>query len=251
MIVIENLSAGYGRDFVLRNFSLSLEAGKIYALIGPSGCGKSTLLKVLAGIVSPSEGQVVCNGEVLRASSRGAVKAERAGISIGYVPQQYGLLAWKTVRENIFLPLKAGHRKTLPPEDIETIVAVLDIANLMNRYPAELSGGQSQRVALARAFISRPRLLLMDEPFSALDAFTAQTTRELFLSLQQKRKVTTLFITHNMLEAATVGQEILVMDPKTRGIAACLENAAFGKEAGDARLSVVSRLEDTFRQVLA
>ena len=216
MISIQNLTVKYAQHVVLDNFSLNLDRGKIYALIGTSGSGKSTLLKVLCGILKEDSGAIVYDDVA-------------SDLSIGYVPQLYGLLDWKTVKDNIYLPLKLKHAKT-DANEINTILQSLEIADLLNRYPKELSGGQRQRVALARAFISRPDLLLMDEPFSALDAFTSQASQKLFLKLWKTYQVTTLFITHNIHEAATLGQQILIMSKNFGKIVSVMDNPLFGTE---------------------
>lgn len=246
MLRIRQLSAGYGQSQVLEDFSLELDDGEIYALIGPSGCGKSTLLKALCGILPRRAGEIEYNGR--------AVGGE-ASLSIGYVPQNYGLLDWKTVRDNILLPLRVGpaaqrlaHRAGA--DDFSDIIDELGLAELLKRYPRALSGGQKQRVALARAFLGRPDILLMDEPFSALDAFTAEASQALFLEIWRKRRVTTLFITHNMAEAAALGTRILLMDPRTRRVAADLKNsaAASGDEAGIA--ATAAEVKRIFRNLL-
>lgn len=218
MIAITNLNAGYDANPVLKDFSLSLHKGTIYALIGPSGCGKSTLLRILCGIHRRYDGTIKHNG----------TPWEKADVAIGYVPQHYGLLQWKTVEQNIFLPLKVGKRKNASSPVAEEVIETLGIAGLMKRFPKEISGGQKQRVALARAFIMQPDILLMDEPFSALDALTSQASQSLFLSLWQKWRTTTLFITHNMHEAIAVGQEILVMSKEAHAVTARLSNPCFG-----------------------
>lgn len=246
LIRIKNLSAGYGDGRVLEDFSLDLEQGEIYALIGPSGCGKSTLLKVLCGILPARGGAIEYRGKAVSAENR---------IAIGYVPQNYGLLAWKTARANIFLPLRVGYsaRRGAPTDiswGVDEIIAELGLTELMERYPSELSGGQKQRVALARAFISRPDILLMDEPFSALDAFTAEASQALFLDIWRKHRVTTLFITHSMVEAAALGTRILLMEPASRRIGASLANsAASGSEAE--KLAMAASLKEKFRELLS
>ncbi len=242
MISINNLSVSYGQLAVLKNFSLNLEQGGIYALIGPSGCGKSTLLKVLCGILEPSAGSIEYNGMPI---------SEKNTLNIGYVPQNYGLLAWKTVAQNIFLPLKIGPKKHINQTESESIIEELGLRALMQRYPNELSGGQKQRVALARAFISRPALLLMDEPFSALDAFTSDTSQRLFLQLWQAHRVTTLFITHNMVEAATMGQQVLLMDTASRNIAARFENKTFAIGNDAETMATAAHIKEMFRGMLA
>jgi NitT/TauT family transport system ATP-binding protein len=201
---IRDLSVSYfgknGSTEVLRDFSLDVPEGNVYSIIGPSGCGKSTLLHVLAGIFTCYSGEVLVGGK------RPAPKS----LSIGLVPQNYGLLPWKRIRENIFLPEII--KKSSPDKAYtEEILVALDLQFLLQRYPHELSGGQRQRVALARSFIQKPDLLLMDEPFSALDSLTAECSRQLFLDIWQKHRVTTLFVTHNIDEAVDIGSRVVLL----------------------------------------
>ena len=218
MISIKNLSVKYGQAEVLSDFSLDLVRGNIYSLIGPSGCGKSTLLRVLCGIKKDYTGSIEYDGSLI---------GERK-ISIGYVPQNYGLLDWKTAGENIFLPLKLDKTKQPREKETKDILQSLEIEELTAKFPCELSGGQKQRVALARAFVSQPDLLLMDEPFSALDAFTSAASQKLFLRLWNKYRVTTLFITHNIHESVSVGQHILLMGKTSKKVIKHVENDTFG-----------------------
>ena len=217
MLSIENLEVKYGNTVALKDFSLTIKKGEIYSLIGPSGCGKSTLLKVLCGIIRNYSGQIAFNGEAFTPRE----------VSIGYVPQHYGLLEWKTVKENIFLSYKLNSTKVLREAEVSEIINSLEIDDIQNRYPSQLSGGQKQRVALARAFISQPDILLMDEPFSSLDTFTSEASQRLFLRLWEKYKVTTLFITHNIHEAVSIGEHIIVMSKSPGRIIHQVENPLF------------------------
>ncbi|WP_283685716.1 ABC transporter ATP-binding protein [Dysgonomonas sp. Marseille-Q5470] len=217
MLSIENLEVKYGNTVALNDFSLTIKKGEIYSLIGPSGCGKSTLLKVLCGIIRNYSGQIAFNGRAFTPRE----------VSIGYVPQHYGLLGWKTVKENIFLSYKLNSTKVLREAEVSEIINSLEIDDIQNRYPSQLSGGQKQRVALARAFISQPDILLMDEPFSSLDTFTSEASQRLFLRLWEKYKVTTLFITHNIHEAVSIGEHIIVMSKSPGRIIHQVENPLF------------------------
>lgn len=211
-----------GTTEALKDFSLQLADGDIYSVIGPSGSGKSTLLYVLAGIRTNYTGEVLINGE----------RPDPKHQSIGLVPQNYGLLPWKRVKENIFLPQRIKHRQRQRAAAIspcgktafndtygenetyaQEIINILDLGDLLERYPHELSGGQQQRVALARSFIQKPDLLLMDEPFSALDALTAERSRKLFFDVWRQHPVTTLFITHNIDEAVSIGNRVVLLSP--------------------------------------
>lgn len=193
-------SGKLGITEALKDFSLQLTDKEIYSVIGPSGSGKSTLLYVLAGIQTNYSGRVVIDDQ----------RPDPHRQSIGLVPQNYGLLPWKRVKENIFLP-EALKKNSHDEVHAHEIVRTLDLEALLDRYPHELSGGQQQRVALARSFIQKPDLLLMDEPFSALDALTAERSRTLFFNVWKKNPVTTLFITHNIDEAVSIGQRVVLL----------------------------------------
>ena len=212
---INNLNIAYGDIDVIKQFSLSVEKGSIYCLIGPSGCGKSTLLKTLCGIIQPQSGEILLNGEIINPVKQ----------SFGYIPQQYGLLDWLTVKSNLFLGKKI--RKTETSQEEDRIIEQLEIKPLLNRYPKELSGGQQQRVALARAWILQPQLLLMDEPFSSLDVFTAETSRKLFLHLWKEQKTTTLFVTHNIQESVRIGKYIVLLSKQPSKVLEIIENPLF------------------------
>jgi NitT/TauT family transport system ATP-binding protein len=200
LIHVSHLSFSYGEREIIRDVSLSLRAGELCALIGPSGCGKTTFIKVLARIFKNYSGGIQYVSE----------RPEAAEFSIGYVPQNYGLFPWKSVEENIRLPLKLKREQA----GIMAVAESLEIDDLLEKYPRELSGGQKQRIALARAILSAKDLLLLDEPFSALDMFTAQKAQDLFLKVWSEHRVSALFITHNVQEAANLAKRILVMDRK-------------------------------------
>jgi ABC-type nitrate/sulfonate/bicarbonate transport system ATPase subunit len=222
MIDIKNLSVKFEgkneRVTALDNISINIEKGEIYTFIGPSGCGKSTLLHVLAGIQKNYTGSVLIEGAEVNP------KAQR----IGLVLQNYGLLPWKNIYDNALLGLKIkGEKKE---GYAEYIFEKLGLKSLLKRYPKELSGGQKQRVAIARAFILMPDLLLMDEPFSALDTITREEMQELFLNTWKENKVTTLFITHSVDEAIYLGRKIVVMSPSPGRIVETIDNTAFGLE---------------------
>jgi len=232
MLSIKNLNSGYGAQNVLHDFSLDIKEGEIYSLIGPSGCGKSTLLKVLCGI-QPYSGEIIYQHKPFNFKEA----------AIGYVPQQYGLLDWKTVKQNILLPFKLNKEKHQDETEINSIIHSLEIEDLMDRYPSQLSGGQKQRVALARAFVSQPELLLMDEPFSSLDTFTSEASQRLFLRLWKKYKVTTLFITHNIHEAAAIGKHIVLMGKNNGQIIDEIENPLFNIEnKGEEHIRFISKI---------
>lgn len=205
-INIEHLTVSYRNNKenlpVLSNVSLAVPTGTVCAIIGPSGCGKSTLLKVAAGLIKDFEGQVTVGGEPL----------DTRKMTIGFMPQSYGLLPWRTVAENIRLGRKVkGVWQESDEEALKDLALRLGIEDLLNRYPHELSGGQQQRVSLARVFLLQPDILLMDEPFSALDAITREEMQDVFRELWQQESITTILVTHYVEEALYLGEQIVVM----------------------------------------
>lgn len=222
MIEIKDLSVKYEGEkeqvLALDRIDISIDKGEIYTFIGPSGCGKSTLLHVLAGIQRNYTGSVLIDG----------TKVNPIIHRIGLVPQNYGLLPWKNIYDNALLGLKIKGEKKEGYE--KYIFEKLGLSSMLKRYPKELSGGQKQRVAIARAFILKPDLLLMDEPFSALDTITREEMQELFLNTWKENKVTTVFITHSVDEAIYLGRKIAVMSPSPGKIVEIIENSAFGLE---------------------
>jgi len=223
MLSIQNLDMHYdnGTTHVLRDISFSCRPGEILAFIGPSGCGKSSLLNILAGNIKDYSGIIRLNdGEI-----------DHKRMNIGLIAQDYGLLPWKTVYGNIILPLKIK-QLTLSDykERIAYVMAQLQIDQLKNRYPNQLSGGQKQRVAIAKTFIMNQDLLLMDEPFSALDAITREQTQQLFFDTWAEQKPITLFVTHSIEEAVFLGKQIVILAPAPGRIIRVMENPTFGME---------------------
>lgn len=218
-LTLHNVSAQLGGVPVLNRLSLDLPEGEILAIVGPSGCGKSTLLNILAGINTTYTGEIRYREQPI------------AQLSKGYVPQSLGLLPWKRVKENIFIGTAISPALTIEQAEAESIIRELGVEPLLNRYPSELSGGQQQRVALARLFVTCSDLLLMDEPFSALDSMTADITRNLFLSIWKKRKITTVLTTHNLQEAVALGKHILIMSSMPATVAHFIENPIWQKGA--------------------
>lgn len=221
MLSIKDLSVAYHTETILEKFNMDFNVGEIYTFIGPSGCGKSTLLKVLAGITAKQTGEIRLEGASLESSQH----------TIGLIPQHYGLLPWKNVKQNISLGCKIkGQDKAQYTQKVEEITRALELDALLNKYPNALSGGQKQRVAIARAFAMEPELLLMDEPFSALDALTSEKAQELFLKIYKSHQVTTLFVTHNVEEAVYLGKYIVLLSDKPCKILEVIENPVFGME---------------------
>ena len=193
-----------GTVTALQSIDLTIARGSFLTLLGPSGCGKSTLLRVMADLVAPTSGRVSVMG--------GAPQAARESRQIGFVFQDPALLAWRTVLDNVSLPLQVGGGKALPgarsPQELLNLVG---LSGWEKAYPHELSGGMRQRVAIARALVSGPRLLLMDEPFGALDEITRDRLNEELRRVWKEMGLTTLFVTHSIYEAAFLGQRVLML----------------------------------------
>jgi NitT/TauT family transport system ATP-binding protein len=211
-LTVDYATRGGGVVRALDGLSFRMETDEVWGVVGPSGCGKSTLLKVLAGVHRSYDGEVSINGE----------RPDPRRQSIGLIPQNYALLPWKRVEENIFLPQIVAHRA--PNRNAAaSVIDSLALGDLLHRWPHELSGGQQQRVALARSFIQSPDILLMDEPFSALDTQTAARSRALFQNVWRDNPVTTLLVTHNIDEAVALCSHIVVLSAAPGRVVALLE----------------------------
>ena len=197
---IQNLAVKYESREIFSDLNLDIAGGNCVAIIGRSGCGKSTLLKTIAGILKPLRGKILLDGKNLDPRKN----------SIGFMSQGFGLLPWKNVRENIELACKIKNQP-IDREVLTSMVYRLGLFGLENRLPNEISGGQRQRVAIARNLLLRPELLLMDEPFSALDAITREEIQLLFLELRREFKSTTILVTHDVREAILLGDQIMIM----------------------------------------
>jgi NitT/TauT family transport system ATP-binding protein len=200
-------SAG-GTHIVLRGLDLEVGEGELLTIIGPSGCGKSTLLRVVSDLLAPAAGTIEVFGDTPAAARRRR--------DVGFVFQDPTLLPWRTVMENLRLPEEVGRRALAARSrrgglDAEELLQMVGLAGKEKSYPHQLSGGQRQRVAIARALLSRPRILLMDEPFGALDEITRDRLNEELLSLWQSTKMTILFVTHSIMEAAYLGERVLIL----------------------------------------
>lgn len=213
---INRLSVSYKGNAILKDFSLDVNKGSIYALIGPSGCGKSTLLKTICGVTPRQSGTINLKNEPLDPSRH----------TLGYIPQNYGLLDWLTVEQNMRIGEKLGKSRS-PGKDL--IVEQLEMTNWLGQYPRQLSGGQQQRTALARAWMLEPELLLMDEPFSSLDTFTAEKSRDLFVRLWKKQNITTLLVTHNLQEAVRIGKHIVLLSKQPATVIKIIDNPLFDR----------------------
>jgi NitT/TauT family transport system ATP-binding protein len=189
----------------LKDMSLNVERGEFLSLLGPSGCGKSTALRIIAGLGAASSGSIEWPGS--RLNAKGLPQGE-----VGFVFQEPTLMPWSTVFGNVFLPLKLEgvSKSAARPRVMETLSSV-GLADFAEAYPRELSGGMKMRVSIARALVTKPRLLLMDEPFAALDEITRQKLNDDVLRLWSESGVTVIFVTHSVFESAYLSNRIVVM----------------------------------------
>ena len=209
-IDIENVSKNFGQFAALNGVSLKVPSGELVALLGPSGSGKTTLLRIIAGLETPDGGSVLFNGEE-------ATKRDVRERHVGFVFQHYALFRHMTVFDNIAFGLTVKPRKSRPSkgairDKVNTLLKLIQLENFSDRYPAQLSGGQRQRVALARALAVEPQVLLLDEPFGALDAKVRLELRRWLRRLHDEMHVTSVFVTHDQEEALEVADRIVVMN---------------------------------------
>ena len=208
MLEVTSLTRAFGDHLAIADMSMRVADGELVTIVGPSGCGKSTLLRCVAGLLPPTSGQVVLNGApVTRVPDRLAV-----------VFQDYSrsLYPWLTVAANVALPLLSkrerpgrGARRAIAHDALESV----GLASFADRYPWQLSGGMQQRVAIARALACDPVLLLMDEPFGAVDAQTREDLEDLLLRVRAERNITTLLVTHDIDESVYTGDRVIVLTP--------------------------------------
>lgn len=210
MISFNNVEKIYPDGFTaLRNISLDISKGNLTTFIGPSGCGKTTTMRMINRLVEPSDGVITINGEDV--SQMDPVELRR---SIGYVIQQIGLFPHMTIEENISLVPRL--KKEKPQTTLQRVEELLDLVGLdpstfKKRYPAELSGGQQQRVGVVRALAAEPEILLMDEPFSALDPISREQLQHDIVRLHKEMKKTIVFVTHDIDEAISISSTIVIM----------------------------------------
>jgi len=191
-VALRAIRRTFGQLTALDGVDLAIREGEFVAIVGPSGCGKSTLLRAVAGLDPVDSGEV---------------EVERSGLA--YVFQDAHLLPWRTVARNVALPLEL--RGTPSAERVQAALVDVELADAADRYPAELSGGMRMRASIARALVTEPRLLLMDEPFAALDEITRQRLDERLRALWQSRRLTVVFVTHSIFEATFLADRVVVM----------------------------------------
>lgn len=226
MIHLHNVSVTYkteaGDHEALSGVDLSLAHGSSCVIIGPTGCGKTSLLYLMAGLVKPLSGSVLVDGEPL-ISIR---------LSTSLILQQHGLFPWKNAFENAALGLTLrGADKPERSAIIQTLMKDIGIWDVRDSFPGQLSGGQKQRVAIARSLATRPDLLLMDEPFSALDSMTREALQNLVLGLWRDRAFTAVLVTHSIEEAVFLGSRIVVLSPRPGRLVSIIENPGMGDES--------------------
>jgi sulfate transport system ATP-binding protein len=209
-IEIKNVEKSFGRFKALKNISLDIGSGELVALLGPSGCGKTTLLRIIAGLEAPDSGSILFHGE--DATNRHVRERQ-----VGFVFQHYALFRHMTVFENIAFGLRVRPRSQRPSETeirrkVHDLLNLVQLDWLADRYPGQLSGGQRQRIALARALAVEPKVLLLDEPFGALDAKVRKDLRRWLRRLHDELHVTSVFVTHDQEEALEVADRVVVLN---------------------------------------
>lgn len=210
IIRLEGVFKSYRDNKILKDFNLDIKKGEFLTIIGSSGCGKTTILKLINGLLTPDDGKIYVGGEDI--SKVNQIELRR---SIGYVIQGVGLFPHMNVRKNIsYVPnLTKRESKREIELKVEKLIKVVGLSeDMLNRYPSELSGGQRQRIGIARALAASPSILLMDEPFGAVDEITRKLLQEEILRIYKDLNVTIIFITHDIKEALKLGTRVLVMD---------------------------------------
>lgn len=209
-IEVQNINKAFGAFKALNDINLAIESGELVALLGPSGCGKTTLLRIIAGLETPDTGNIIFNGNDV--SKRDVRKR-----NVGFVFQHYALFRHMTVFDNVAFGLRMKPRRQRPSEveiqdRVIQLLKMVQLDWLADRYPEQLSGGQRQRIALARALAVQPEILLLDEPFGALDAKVRKELRRWLANLHEEINLTSVFVTHDQEEAMEVADRIVVMN---------------------------------------
>jgi NitT/TauT family transport system ATP-binding protein len=220
IIALDRVSKKYvsraGETPALQDVSLAIEQGEFVSLIGPSGCGKSTVLRIVADLVPPSAGTVTVNGK--------SPEAARLDRDYGIVFQAPVLYDWRTVEANVRLPLEvAGHARDGRDQRVRALLRLVGLDAFRNHYPWQLSGGMQQRVAIARALVTNPAILLMDEPFGALDEMTRERLNGELLNICRETGATTLFVTHGISEAVFLSTRVVVLSPRPARVTGVVE----------------------------
>lgn len=203
----------------LHDVTFDIRDGESCAVIGPSGCGKTTLLLIFSGILRPTEGKALIEGEDVTASLK----------ELALIFQDYGLFPWKTVYENASLGLELrGFDKRERKRIVSSLLKDLDLQGFEKYYPKQLSGGMQQRVAFARALALNPKIMLMDEPLSSLDALTRENLQNFLLQLWRQKRITLLLVTHSIEEAVFLGRKVIVLSPRPGTVIKTIDNPDMG-----------------------
>lgn len=197
----------------LNDFSLDIQPGTFVSLIGPSGCGKSTLLRLIGGLDYPSSGSIVLDGK----------KILKPGSDRGFAFQGSNLFPWLTVEQNIAFGLKARHIYKENKKDVQDFIDMIGLSGFEKSYPHQLSGGMNQRASLARALVGHPKVLLLDEPLGALDAFTRMNLQDEILNIWQKHSMTMIMVTHDVDEAIYMSDKVVVMSARPSKVEAVID----------------------------
>lgn len=212
-IKINNVNKSFDEVKVLNNFSLNIEPGSFVSLIGPSGCGKSTLLRIIGGLEKSYQGEVFLDGE----------RIKKAGSDRGFAFQGSNLFPWLTVEGNVAFGLKARKIFKEKKNDVQNIIDLVGLKGFENSYPHQISGGMQQRASLARALVGHPKVLLLDEPLGALDAFTRMNLQDEILRIKNENNMTMLMVTHDVDEAIYMSDKVVVMSARPSRVEAVID----------------------------
>lgn len=214
---IKNVTQIFGdsenKVVALNDFSLDVEPGSFISFIGPSGCGKSTLLRIVSALDKPTSGKIILDGQEIT----------KPGKNIGMAFQQSNLFPWLTIEENIAFGLKARKEYKDHKEEVKDFIDVVGLKGFEKSFPYQVSGGMAQRASLARSLVGHPKVLLLDEPLGALDAFTRMTMQDEILRLWEKYKMTVLMVTHDVDEAIYLSDKVVVMSPRPAKVEKIIE----------------------------
>lgn len=210
-IILKNIVKKFKNTTVLKNINLTIDSNSFTSLLGPSGCGKTTLLRIIAGLETPDSGEIYFDNECIFSKEKG-MNTPPEKRNLGFVFQDFALWPHMTVFENTAFGLRAQKRTENLEEKVTAALKAVKLENFKERYPHELSGGQQQRVAFARAIVTEPQCILFDEPLSALDAILRDEMRIEIKNLMNERNITSVFVTHDQLEAMSMSDSIVVMN---------------------------------------
>jgi NitT/TauT family transport system ATP-binding protein len=234
-LILDRVYHSYGDRPVLQDLSLTVAPGEFVAILGASGCGKSTILQIVAGLLSPTKGRILWGAEGPPCPTNSGGEPQLA-----FVFQEPALMPWATVAENVRLPLKLwGWNKAKSWESVRSALSAVGLADRAQSYPAQLSGGMKMRVSIARALVTQPEVMLLDEPFGALDDITRSKLNDELANLSCQHGWTTLFVTHNIYEAVYLADRVLVIDPVNGCVSEAIDVTIPRPRSADFRMSVL------------